>query len=200
MKEKRDLIFGFQVGFFAFFEVYDFCSSLFIHSGRVYLGMHSLIDVVAGISFGLVIFAFWLMVHGYVDEFIISGQNGEHQNSNEHLFSNVLELIVHVDFMLFLLFICFSVTYFWASLSLLLSFAYPNPELPTPSFEYHTAFNGVAFGIVSINISLFLALLLYNIYCFLSCIIYLICIMAKFSGIAMEMLLLKYIFVYNWHS
>ncbi|URD89710.1 acidPPc [Musa troglodytarum] len=89
---------------------------MLIGVGRVYLGMHSLIDVVAGISFGLVIFAFWLMVHGYVDEFIISGQN---------------------------------VTYFWASLSLLLSFAYPNPELPTPSFEYHTAFNGVAFGIVT---------------------------------------------------
>jgi hypothetical protein len=27
-------------------------------------------------------------------------------------------------------------------------FAYPKPEFPTPSFEYHTAFNGVAFGIV----------------------------------------------------
>lgn len=28
-------------------------------------------------------------------------------------------------------------------------FAYPTPEFPTPSFEYHAAFNGVAFGIVS---------------------------------------------------
>lgn len=42
-----------------------------------------------------------------------------------------------------------AVTSFWAALSFLLLFAYPTPELPTPSFEYHTAFNGVAFGIVS---------------------------------------------------
>ena len=42
-----------------------------------------------------------------------------------------------------------NVTSFWAGLSLLLLFAYPTPELPTPSFEYHTAFNGVALGIVS---------------------------------------------------
>ncbi|THU74641.1 hypothetical protein C4D60_Mb04t35540 [Musa balbisiana] len=89
---------------------------MLIGVGRVYLGMHSLIDVMAGVGFGLVILSFWLMVHGYVDEFIISGQN---------------------------------VTSFWASLSFLLFFAYPNPEFPTPSFEYHTAFNGVAFGIVS---------------------------------------------------
>lgn len=42
-----------------------------------------------------------------------------------------------------------AVTSFWAALSFLLLFAYPTPEIPTPSFEYHTAFNGVAFGIVS---------------------------------------------------
>ncbi|KAI9074247.1 hypothetical protein K1719_043812 [Acacia pycnantha] len=36
---------------------------------------------------------------------------------------------------------------FWAALSFLWLFAYPTPELPTPSFEYHTAFNGVALGI-----------------------------------------------------
>ncbi|KAG1347581.1 lipid phosphate phosphatase delta [Cocos nucifera] len=89
---------------------------MLIGIGRIYLGMHSLIDVVAGIIFGLVILFFWLTVHGYVDDFIISGQN---------------------------------VTSFWASLAFLLCFAYPTPEFPTPSFEYHTAFNGVAFGIVS---------------------------------------------------
>ncbi|BAF13542.1 lipid phosphate phosphatase delta [Oryza sativa Japonica Group] len=83
--------------------------------GRIYLGMHSLIDVIAGICFGVVILAFWLAVHNHVDAFVVSGQN---------------------------------VTTFWASLSLLLCFAYPKPEFPTPSFEYHTAFNGVAFGIV----------------------------------------------------
>ncbi|KAA8516957.1 hypothetical protein F0562_017225 [Nyssa sinensis] len=42
-----------------------------------------------------------------------------------------------------------NVTSFWAALSFLLLFAYPTPELPTPSFEYHTAFNGVALGIIT---------------------------------------------------
>ena len=41
-----------------------------------------------------------------------------------------------------------SVSTFWTVLSLLLLFAYPTPEFATPSFEYHTAFNGVALGIV----------------------------------------------------
>ncbi|ONM10477.1 Lipid phosphate phosphatase delta [Zea mays] len=82
---------------------------------RIYLGMHSLTDVVAGIGFGVVILAFWLAVHDRVDAFVVSGEN---------------------------------VATFWAGLSLLLCFAYPKPEFPTPSFEYHTAFNGVAFGIV----------------------------------------------------
>jgi len=84
--------------------------------GRIYLGMHSLIDIIGGLGIGLVILAFWLTVHELVDNFIVSGQN---------------------------------VTSFWAALSIQLFFAYPTPELPTPSFEYHTAFNGVAFGIVS---------------------------------------------------
>uniref|UniRef100_A0A453M5H6 Phosphatidic acid phosphatase type 2/haloperoxidase domain-containing protein n=1 Tax=Aegilops tauschii subsp. strangulata TaxID=200361 RepID=A0A453M5H6_AEGTS len=43
---------------------------------RVYLGMHSLTDVIAGISFGIVILAFWLVVHDHVDAFVVSGQNG----------------------------------------------------------------------------------------------------------------------------
>ncbi|XP_021738322.1 lipid phosphate phosphatase delta-like [Chenopodium quinoa] len=84
--------------------------------GRIYLGMHSLIDVLGGLILGLTILAFWLTVHEYVDTFITSGKN---------------------------------VTTFWAALSFLLFFAYPTPEVPTPSFEFHTAFNGVAFGIVS---------------------------------------------------
>lgn len=45
-------------------------------------------------------------------------------------------------------FILSAVNYFWTTLSFFLLFAYPAPELPTPSFEYHTAFNGVALGIV----------------------------------------------------
>lgn len=84
--------------------------------GRVYLGMHSLIDVAAGIILGLGILAFWIMVHEHVDDFIVNGQN---------------------------------VTYYWAGISLLVCFAYPTPEVPTPSFDYHAAFTGVAFGIVS---------------------------------------------------
>ena len=47
-----------------------------------------------------------------------------------------------------------SVTTFWAALSLLLLFAYPTPEFPTPSYEFHTAFDGVALGIVSTHCSL----------------------------------------------
>ncbi|XP_058738912.1 lipid phosphate phosphatase delta [Vicia villosa] len=84
--------------------------------GRIYLGMHSLIDVVAGLFIGLGILGLWLTVHEYIDSFVVSGQN---------------------------------VTTFWAALSFLLLFAYPTPEFPTPSFEFHTAFNGVALGIVS---------------------------------------------------
>ncbi|KAF5178665.1 Lipid phosphate phosphatase [Thalictrum thalictroides] len=82
--------------------------------GRIYLGMHSVVDVFAGLVIGLVILAFWLMVHDIVDNFVISGQN---------------------------------VTSFWITLSFILLFAYPTPEMPTPSFEFHTAFDGVALGI-----------------------------------------------------
>ncbi|XP_077213028.1 lipid phosphate phosphatase delta-like [Tasmannia lanceolata] len=84
--------------------------------GRIYLGMHSAIDVVGGLVVGLVILRFWILIHDYVDSFIISGQN---------------------------------VIAFSAALSVLSLFAYPTPELPTPSFEYHAAFTGVAFGIVT---------------------------------------------------
>ncbi|GMN55959.1 hypothetical protein TIFTF001_025081 [Ficus carica] len=42
-----------------------------------------------------------------------------------------------------------NVTTFWGALSFLLLFAYPTPEFPTPSFEFHTAFTGVALGIVT---------------------------------------------------
>ncbi|KAJ4978572.1 hypothetical protein NE237_009352 [Protea cynaroides] len=83
--------------------------------GRIYLGMHSVIDVLGGLVIGLVILAFWLTIYNYVDNFIVSGQN---------------------------------VSAFWTALSFILLFAYPTPELPTPSFEYHTAFNGVTLGMV----------------------------------------------------
>lgn len=83
--------------------------------GRIYLGMHSLIDIIGGLALGLGILTLWLSVDMYIDDFVVSGQN---------------------------------VASFWATFSFLLLFAYPTPELPTPSYEYHTAFTGVALGIV----------------------------------------------------
>ncbi|KAL3341521.1 hypothetical protein AABB24_025859 [Solanum stoloniferum] len=47
----------------------------FIAVGRIYLGMHSLIDIIVGLAFGLAILASWLSVHNYIDDFIVSGQN-----------------------------------------------------------------------------------------------------------------------------
>lgn len=44
--------------------------------GRVYLGMHSVVDIIGGLAFGLAILAFWIYVHEYIDSFIISGPNG----------------------------------------------------------------------------------------------------------------------------
>ena len=44
--------------------------------GRMYLGMHSLVDVIGGLAFGLVILAFWLTVHAKIDKFVVLGQNG----------------------------------------------------------------------------------------------------------------------------
>nr|XP_043609093.1 lipid phosphate phosphatase delta-like [Erigeron canadensis] len=84
--------------------------------GRIYLGMHSVIDIFGGLVLGLTILAFWLQVHDSIDNFVTLGKN---------------------------------VTYFWIALSSLLLFAYPTPKHPTPSFEFHTAFTGVALGIVT---------------------------------------------------
>lgn len=44
--------------------------------GRIYLGMHSLIDVVAGLFIGLGILGLWLTVDECIDSFVISGKNG----------------------------------------------------------------------------------------------------------------------------
>ncbi|KAF9593432.1 hypothetical protein IFM89_022898 [Coptis chinensis] len=101
--------------------------------GRIYLGMHSVIDVLGGLVIGLVILAIWLMVHDNVDSFVVSGQN---------------------------------VTSFWITLSFLLLFAYPTPELPTPSYEFHTAFDGVAFGntlLVSARITTDVVMILFSL-------------------------------------
>lgn len=84
--------------------------------GRIYLGMHSPIDVGGGAVLGTAILLIWLSVHESIDTFITSGKN---------------------------------VTSFWASLAFVLLFAYPAPEIQTPSFEFHVAFNGVALGVVT---------------------------------------------------
>lgn len=44
--------------------------------GRIYLGMHSVVDIIAGLVLGLVILASWIVVHDYVDSFVVSGLNG----------------------------------------------------------------------------------------------------------------------------
>ncbi|KAL9295424.1 Lipid phosphate phosphatase delta [Arabidopsis thaliana] len=84
--------------------------------GRIYLGMHSVVDIVSGLAIGVLILGLWLTVNEKLDDFITSKQN---------------------------------VSSFWTALSFLLLFAYPTPEHPTPSYEYHTAFNGVTLGIVT---------------------------------------------------
>ncbi|PHT52705.1 Lipid phosphate phosphatase delta [Capsicum baccatum] len=48
----------------------------FIAVGRIYLGMHSLIDIIGGLIIGLAILASWLSVHKYIDDFVVLGQNG----------------------------------------------------------------------------------------------------------------------------
>ena len=58
-------------------------------AARIYLGMHSLTDVVAGIGFGIVILAFWLVVDDHVDAFIVSGKNG----TSIHLSACVLQIL-----------------------------------------------------------------------------------------------------------
>ncbi|XP_076946292.1 lipid phosphate phosphatase delta-like [Bidens hawaiensis] len=103
---------SFQLAAFAFVCLFVGLIGL----GRIYLGMHSVIDIIGGLVIGLTILKFWLCVHEHVDSFVISDQN---------------------------------VTFFCVALSFLLLFAYPTPELPTPSFEFHTAFTGVALGIVT---------------------------------------------------
>ncbi|KAL3695645.1 hypothetical protein R1sor_009721 [Riccia sorocarpa] len=83
--------------------------------GRMYLGMHSPLDLLAGGIMSLGILSFWLIVEEYVETFVAYGEN---------------------------------VTSFWATIAVLLLFAYPSGEHRTPSFEFHTAFNGVALGVV----------------------------------------------------
>lgn len=43
--------------------------------------MHSLIDIIGGLGFGLGILAIWLFVSEYIDNFVVSGQNGKNASS-----------------------------------------------------------------------------------------------------------------------
>ncbi|KAG6410991.1 hypothetical protein SASPL_129064 [Salvia splendens] len=105
---------------------------------RIYLGMHSLIDIIGGLALGLGTLAVWLSVSEYIDNFIVYGQNGKSDGSLlQSMSTSRFEEIT-------------GIVSFWAALCFLLLFAYPTPEVPTPSFEYHTAFNGVSLGIVSV--------------------------------------------------
>ncbi|XP_024403484.1 lipid phosphate phosphatase delta [Physcomitrium patens] len=84
--------------------------------GRLYLGMHSPIDIFVGCAIGASLLLVWFNVDCYLDTFIIGGEY---------------------------------VIPFWAAISILGLYAYPIPQSHTPSFEDHTAFSGVAFGIVA---------------------------------------------------
>ncbi|CAM6128254.1 unnamed protein product [Calypogeia fissa] len=84
--------------------------------GRLYLGMHSPVDVTVGAVMGVCILTFWCSIEKSLDAFVVHGEN---------------------------------VPSFWAAMAVLLLFAYPSPERQNPSFEFHTAFNGVAFGVVA---------------------------------------------------
>lgn len=57
-------------------------------AGRIYLGMHSFVDIIGGLALGLMILASWLTVHNYVDNFIISGKNGMHTHHNMSVILN----------------------------------------------------------------------------------------------------------------
>jgi hypothetical protein len=59
-----------------FFSLWKHTDDLVCLTARIYLGMHSLTDVIAGICFGIIILAFWLVVHDHVDAFIVSGKKG----------------------------------------------------------------------------------------------------------------------------
>lgn len=54
--------------------------------------MHSVIDVICGLAMGLVILAFWLTVHEYVDMFVVSGQNGTCTSVDAFVITNILEV------------------------------------------------------------------------------------------------------------
>ncbi|KVH88913.1 hypothetical protein Ccrd_024734 [Cynara cardunculus var. scolymus] len=51
--------------------------------GRIYLGMHSVIDIIGGLVLGLTILAFWLHLHESIDNFVTGVQQTYHQFHHE---------------------------------------------------------------------------------------------------------------------
>eukprot|EP01063_Lacrimia_lanifica_P008712 TRINITY_DN15769_c0_g1_i1.p1 TRINITY_DN15769_c0_g1~~TRINITY_DN15769_c0_g1_i1.p1 ORF type:complete len:373 (+),score=86.36 TRINITY_DN15769_c0_g1_i1:33-1151(+) len=83
---------------------------------RVYLGMHSPVDVATGLLLSGACLAYFIPLSAYLDQWVGS------------------PLVVPVYQLL---------------LSLALIKAYPKPLRPTPSYEYHVYFTGVALGVVT---------------------------------------------------
>lgn len=71
--------------------------------GRIYLGMHSVVDIVGGLAFGMVILAFWLTVHPKIDEFVVSGQSGMCFLLVIHYFTYCMTSIQHQHFRIHIL-------------------------------------------------------------------------------------------------
>lgn len=55
---------------------YRFEQYLFLDAGRLYLGMHSPIDIFVGCAIGASLLLVWFNVDCYLDTFIIGGEYG----------------------------------------------------------------------------------------------------------------------------
>lgn len=56
-------------------------TSFLFFLGRIYLGMHSVVDIIAGLAIGVLTLGLWLTVNENIDDFITSKQNGKHHCS-----------------------------------------------------------------------------------------------------------------------
>ena len=59
-------------------------TSFLFFLGRIYLGMHSVVDIIAGLAIGVLTLGLWLTVNENIDDFITSKQNGKHHCSYFH--------------------------------------------------------------------------------------------------------------------